>query len=188
MRRVAVGRASASKELCCASRSIRFACNDHRRGHSKTILIGFWPFLTNYLLIYTLTFSKVVIPRKEFWFASHSQTNEKLSAHKQYEELFLSVWRWEANQNYFWYFSLLILNIDKKIADHPSCQRSFWMAIVDHPRLFTTTANDEGNMSFFIDHYPLEQLCIMIIECLIFSKLPRVMQIGVWIAFRRIRQ
>ena len=41
MRRVAVGRASASKELCCASRSIRFACNDHRRGHSKTILIGF---------------------------------------------------------------------------------------------------------------------------------------------------
>ena len=111
MRRVAVGRASASKELCCASRSIRFACNDHRRGHSKTILIGFWPFLTNYLLIYTLTFSKVVIPRKEFWFASHSQTNEKLSAHKQYEELFLSVWSvW----NYFWYFALLILNIDKK--------------------------------------------------------------------------
>ena len=62
MRRVAVGRASASKELCCASRSIRFACNDHLRGHSKTILIGFLPFLTNYLLIYTLIFSKMVIP------------------------------------------------------------------------------------------------------------------------------
>ena len=88
MRRVAVGRASASKELCCASRSIRFAWNDHRRGHSKTILIGFWPFLSNYLLISTLTFSKVVIPRKEFWFASNSQTKEKLSAHRKYEELF----------------------------------------------------------------------------------------------------
>ena len=92
MRRVAVGRASASKELCCASRSIRFACNDHRRGHSKTILIGFLPFLTNYyLLIYTLTFSKVVIHRKKNLSASYSQTKEKLSAHRQYAELFLSV-------------------------------------------------------------------------------------------------
>ena len=49
MRRVAVGRASASKELCCASRSIRFACNDHRRGHSKTILIGFFTFFDQLL-------------------------------------------------------------------------------------------------------------------------------------------
>ena len=92
MRRVAVGRASASKELCCASRSIRFACNDHRRGHSKTILIGFFTFFDQLLPpnLYVNIFKGGYTSKKNLS-ASYTQTKEKLSAHRQYAELFLSV-------------------------------------------------------------------------------------------------